>query len=103
MYDTIYACQDRDYDLEANVKSTAVLFGRHVRAVLAAFSVAFIVMISLAGILNRNGPYYFVVSCAGAACHLIWQLVTWDDTNAADCASKFKVSVHGIRAQLCKR
>jgi hypothetical protein len=31
VYNTIYACQDRDDDVAAEVKSTAVLFGSHMR------------------------------------------------------------------------
>ena len=31
VYDTIYACQDREDDVHAGVKSTALLFGSYVR------------------------------------------------------------------------
>lgn len=45
----------------------------------------------LAGAQNGNGIWYFVVSCGGAALHLVWQLSTWDETDNTDSAAKFQV------------
>ncbi|THG96721.1 hypothetical protein EW026_g5165 [Hermanssonia centrifuga] len=88
-YDTIYAWQDRVDDAKAGVKSTALLFGNHVRPVLSVFAVTFVSLMLLAGTINGNSAWYFFISCGGAACHLIWQLVTWDNADNADCAAKF--------------
>ena len=46
---------------------------------------------TLAGFLNGNGPWFYIVSCGGAALHILWQQYNWDDTNMADCMAKFKV------------
>lgn len=93
VYDTIYACQDREDDLKAGVKSTALLFGDYIRPILYMFSAAFITCVIVAGILNGNGVEYFVFSCGGAACFLVAQLATWDDNSREDNATKFKVSL----------
>lgn len=89
----MYACQDRADDVKAGVKSTALLFGAHVKAILRTFALAFIVLITLSGFLNGNGPWFYVVSCGCTALHLFWQQYTWDDTDMADCMAKFKVSI----------
>ncbi|KAF7798420.1 hypothetical protein EIP86_009641 [Pleurotus ostreatoroseus] len=81
---------DRTDDVKAGVKSTALLFGAHVKPVLRAFAFAFVALMSLAGFLNGNGPWFYVVSCGGTALHILWQQYNWDDTNMADCMAKFK-------------
>lgn len=91
MYDTEYACQDRRDDARAGVKSTALLFGDHVRAVLVVFAVAFVATLTTAGVMNNQGPMYFVITCGGAAAHFGWQFLTWEVDNAKDCGAKFKV------------
>ncbi len=91
VYDTIYACQDRKDDIQAGVKSTAVLFGDNVRTVLSLFTAAFILCLFVAGIINGQGAWYFAISVGGAACHLAWQLSTVDFDNEGDCKNKFKV------------
>ncbi|KAJ3559933.1 hypothetical protein NM688_g44 [Phlebia brevispora] len=89
-YDSIYACQDRADDAKAGVKSTALLFGAHIKSILRAFALAFIGLLILAGVLNGNGAWFFVVSCGGAGCHLLWQQRNWNVDDPADCAAKFK-------------
>jgi 4-hydroxybenzoate polyprenyltransferase len=91
IYDTIYACQDREDDAKAGLKSTAVLFGSHVRVILSFFAMAFIICLIAAGIANRQGLWYFLLSVGGAALHLMWQLysVTFEDEK--DCWKKFLV------------
>ena len=44
----MYACQDREDDVHAGVKSTAVLFGRHVHAILIGFACALICLMLVA-------------------------------------------------------
>ncbi|KAI0034587.1 UbiA prenyltransferase family [Vararia minispora EC-137] len=92
VYDTEYACQDRKDDAKAGVKSTALLFGDHVRSVLAVFAILFLASLVLIGVLNGQTAVYFVVSCGGAAAHLAWQLRFWDVDDPADCGAKFKAN-----------
>lgn len=91
VYDTIYACQDVRDDVAAGVKSTAVLFGRHIRVILSVFATAFVLCLAIAGISNGQGAVYFAVTVAGAAGHLVWQLWTVDLEDGADCSKKFLV------------
>lgn len=92
MYDTIYACQDREDDVTAGVKSTAVLFGDKVRMILSLFAVGFVACLTITGVLNGQGPWYFVISVGGAAAHVTWQLYTLDFHNKQECDRKFRVS-----------
>ncbi|KAF9806706.1 hypothetical protein IEO21_08564 [Rhodonia placenta] len=91
-YDTIYACQDRRDDVNAGVKSTAVLFGDHVRPILSCFAAFFVASLALAGIQNAQGPLYFVMTVVGTAGHLAWQLATIDFNVSADCWRMFKAN-----------
>lgn len=77
--------------MKAGVKSTALLFGKHVRAVLTAFAAAFVLCMICAGVLNKQGWPYFVVSCGGVGAHLSWQLLSWDVDKARDSGAKFAV------------
>ncbi|KIP05906.1 hypothetical protein PHLGIDRAFT_24822 [Phlebiopsis gigantea 11061_1 CR5-6] len=92
VYDTIYACQDREDDVHAGIKSTAVLFGRHVRTILIGFTVAFLVLLAGAGAQNRHGVAYYVVSCGGAAAHFVWMFVRWTPDVPADGGKKFNAN-----------
>lgn len=90
-YDTIYACQDREDDIKAGVKSTALLFGDYVWEILVGFSVAFEASLIGAGILNNQGAAYYVITCGGAMLYLTWQFATWKIEDGPDCSAKFKV------------
>ncbi|KAJ7734760.1 UbiA prenyltransferase family [Mycena maculata] len=89
VYDTIYACQDRKDDVAAGVKSTALLFGSWVRPILCLFAMAFVGCISLAGLWNHQGIYFFVISVGGAILFFCWQFLTWDVDDVDDCGAKF--------------
>lgn len=66
VYDTIYAHQDKADDVKVGVRSTALLFGAHTRAVLAAFSASSVSLVALAGYTNAQGlPFYAGVGLAG--------------------------------------
>lgn len=92
VYDTIYACQDREDDVHAGVKSTALLFGSYVRPILIGFTLAFLALMLYAGVENHQGSGYFVLSCGGAALHFVWQFATWSPDVPADGGRKFNVS-----------
>ena len=57
-YDTEYAMVDRDDDLIAGVKSTAILFGRHDRTAIAALQLVCLLMLYLAGRAFSLGHYH---------------------------------------------
>ena len=71
-YDTIYALADREDDLRAGIKSTAVLFGRHDRPLIALFQAAALVFLAAAGGTYHLGPWFYL-GLAAAAAHAVYQ------------------------------
>lgn len=58
-YDTIYALIDRDDDLEAGIKSTAILFGNHAHAWVGFFHAAGLILLMLAGRMSGLGVWFY--------------------------------------------
>ena len=57
-YDTAYAMADRDDDLKIGVKSTAILFGRWDRAMVALNHAIALGLLYGVGVMARLGPLY---------------------------------------------
>ncbi|KAI0331430.1 UbiA prenyltransferase [Cubamyces sp. BRFM 1775] len=91
-YDTIYACQDRRDDVKAGVKSTAVLFGNHIRPILSTFAVLFLSSLVYVGYTTSAGPLYYAISIAGAAMCLVCQMSTLHFDDSGACWKAFKMS-----------
>ncbi|KAH9980888.1 UbiA prenyltransferase family [Lactifluus volemus] len=89
-YDTIYACQDRRDDVKAGVKSTALLFGRHVKKFLAVFAGIMVACLTSAGVLNGQGIPYFTVAVGGTAYYFVSQLQNLDVDDPNGCLSAFE-------------
>jgi len=67
VYDSIYAHQDKDDDINVGIRSTALLFGEKTRPILTGLSLSSISLISYAGYLNSHGePFYMGVGLAAA-------------------------------------
>nr|VFK81156.1 MAG: 4-hydroxybenzoate polyprenyltransferase [Candidatus Kentron sp. SD] len=66
-HDTIYAMVDREDDIRIGVKSTAILFGKGDRMVVAAIQAAVIVIFLLIGEKAGFGMYYYSGLVAAAA------------------------------------
>jgi len=92
-YDSIYACQDMADDAKLGVKSTALLFGHWIRPILFLFGSLFAALLTVSGILNGQGPIFFILSVGGASLHLTWQLVTLKISDPGDCQRKFLSNV----------
>ena len=58
-YDTAYAMVDREDDLKVGVKSTAILFGRHDRAMVFLFHVLTLALLAYSGALAGLGLRYY--------------------------------------------
>lgn len=71
-YDTQYAMVDRDDDLKIGVKSTAVLFGRHDRLIIALLQLATLVVLFWVGQVEQLGLWY-LLGLAGAATLFVYQ------------------------------
>ncbi|WP_353250699.1 4-hydroxybenzoate octaprenyltransferase [Salinisphaera sp. T31B1] len=67
VYDTFYAMVDRDDDLKIGVKSTAILWGRHDRAIIGVFQCLWLALLVGVGLSFAMGPvFYCALVLAGA-------------------------------------
>lgn len=72
VYDTQYAMVDRDDDLKAGIKSTAILFGRYDRQIIGLLQLMFLVLLVYVGHLAERDGWYLgglAVAAALAAHH----------------------------------
>ncbi|KAJ3129176.1 Para-hydroxybenzoate--polyprenyltransferase, mitochondrial precursor (PHB:polyprenyltransferase) [Physocladia obscura] len=92
VYDTIYALQDARDDERAGVKSTALLFGKSVKPILAAFAGTAVAFFALAGFMNGNGLCYYVVSVGGAAAHFWWLVGGLQRNQRQAAAARFRAA-----------
>ena len=60
-YDTVYALMDKEDDIKIGVKSTAILFGRHVYTALYLLYAMVIIILAAAGWIAKMGSIYFVI------------------------------------------
>lgn len=68
-YDTMYAMVDRDDDLKAGIKSTAILFADADRVIIGIIQSLFlIVILVVAEKLNLNAVFYGAIGVAGLFC-----------------------------------
>lgn len=87
-YDTQYAMADRDDDLKAGIKSTAILFGRFDLAIVGGLQGFFLLMMTLLGLTLRLGPVWPVaVGIAGGL--FVWQFRHSRDRVAIHCTEAF--------------
>ncbi len=74
-YDTIYALQDARDDPAAGIKSTARLFGAHVRAAVGVLYTAAVLLVEAALVVGgMAGSPLAQAGVAGFALHLAWQV-----------------------------
>ncbi len=72
-YDTIYAMMDIEDDLKVGVKSTAILFGRYVKEVVAIFFAVTVVLLVAVGMTADLGLIYYL-SLLAASFIFAWQV-----------------------------
>lgn len=75
------------------MKSTALLFGAYVKPILALFGAAFVGTLAYAGVRTGQNELYFLITVGGTGAHVVWQLVTLNVDDPADCFDKFVVRV----------
>ncbi|KAI0760061.1 UbiA prenyltransferase [Fomes fomentarius] len=90
VYDTIYACQDREDDRKVGVKSTALLFGEHVREILGVMVAILLACLIYSGFALGQGIGFATLSVGGTFLHTTWQLATWEEANLKDHRAKFE-------------
>jgi 4-hydroxybenzoate polyprenyltransferase len=79
-YDTIYAMVDREDDLLIGIRSSAILFGRADRAIIALLQAGAIAGLSCVGLMCNLGRWYWygLVVAAALAAHQQWLIRTRD-------------------------
>ncbi|MDX2027755.1 MAG: 4-hydroxybenzoate octaprenyltransferase [Alphaproteobacteria bacterium] len=87
-YDTIYAHQDKEDDLLAGIKSTALLFGDQSRLWVAGFYAASLVLFALTGWMEGLGDGFFALVIFAALFALV-QLLAWRMDDASDSLRRF--------------
>jgi 4-hydroxybenzoate polyprenyltransferase len=87
-YDTIYAMVDREDDLVIGIRSSAILFGRADRGIIATLQVGSLAGLALVGRLASMGRWYWT-GLAVAAALAVYQQVLIRDRNPSDCFRAF--------------
>ncbi|MDX2259777.1 MAG: 4-hydroxybenzoate octaprenyltransferase [Hyphomicrobiaceae bacterium] len=90
-YDTIYAHQDKEDDLMAGLKSTAIRFGEATHAWVGGLYAA-AVGLWLAAALAAGGGWASIVALAAVAAHFAWQVGTLDTGDADVCLVRFRAN-----------
>lgn len=90
-YDTIYALQDVEDDALIGVRSTARLFGRRARLIVALFYVATLALWIAAG-LAAGGHWPFLAGMLVPAGVLAWQVRTLDMRDPDNALVRFKAN-----------
>ena len=88
-YDTIYALQDKEDDVLAGVRSTALLFGARTKEWLTGLYTLAVLLFAAAFALAGAGVPAFVGLALGAA-HLAWQVVTLRADDGDRCLRLFR-------------
>ena len=90
-YDTIYAHQDKEDDLLAGIKSTALRLKEKTRWFLAFVYGVVVSLFVVLGMRYAFSTLYFLLIGLGG-CHFLWQIMATDFDNPADCLKKFKAN-----------
>ena len=90
-YDTIYAQQDVEDDVQVGIKSTALLFGPATLPWVALFYSISIIFLMLAGVSAGLGRTYYIL-LMGAACLAVGQLAVWRLDDPANCLKRFRAN-----------
>ncbi len=90
-YDTIYAHQDKEDDVMAGIKSTALKFGTHSKLWICGFYVACFICLAIV-IIDVTGEYYYfyLPSLIAPALYIVWKLKTWQPEDPASSLKVFK-------------
>ena len=87
-YDTLYAHQDREDDIAAQVGSLAILLGRNTTPVIAgSYTISFCLFLVAGTLVDFHWAFYFFMIFP--ACHLIWQVTKIDIQDRERCWTLF--------------
>ena len=88
-YDTIYAHQDKEDDIMAGIKSTALKFGENSKIWIAGFYALSITSI-LGAYITAGNTYSTSVFILIPIAHFAWQIWIWNPNNQSSSLSIFK-------------
>lgn len=92
LYDTVYAHQDKAYDVKAGIKSTALKWGDKSRTILNSIGVVQAVSFTTAGVMNSMGPFFFVGAAWGFG-RLFYKLKNVDLDHPDSCGKFFRDNI----------
>lgn len=65
IYDTIYAHQDKTFDIKAGIKSTALAWGDKTKTVFYGLGTVQATSFAIAGLMNSMGPFFYLGAAWG--------------------------------------
>jgi len=89
IYDTIYAYQDIEDDLQIGVKSTAISFGDNPKTILNILIILQLMFLILTGLFASLGPAYYILIFTSFF-HQLCQIKNCNFQDSQDCLKKFK-------------
>jgi 4-hydroxybenzoate polyprenyltransferase len=87
-YDTIYAMVDREDDLVIGIRSSAILFGRADRGIIALLQLGSLAGLALVGYMSHLDRWYWT-GLATAATFAVYQQYLIRNRNPSDCFRAF--------------
>ncbi|CCE87216.1 Piso0_005759 [Millerozyma farinosa CBS 7064] len=91
-YDTIYAHQDKEFDKEAGIKSTALAWGDKTKSILYANTVVQVATYGIAGAMCGLGPGFYAAAVWGFS-RLFNKIKTVDLDNPKSCWNAFTSNI----------
>lgn len=87
-YDTMYGMVDKEDDLKIGIKSTAILFGRFDKVIIAGFQLITLLLLFTVGILESLNSFYYV-ALIGVAGLFVQQQIHIKNRQRANCFKAF--------------
>lgn len=94
IYDTVYAHQDKQYDIKAGIKSTALKWGDKSRSIMYGMGALQVASFLGAGYMNAMGPFFYL----GAAWGFTRMFTKLKNTNLDDPSSCWAFFTGNIRS-----
>lgn len=92
-YDTVYAHQDKSFDIKAGIKSTALAWGDNTKKICYAMSAAQMGCFVTSGFLAGMGPFFYLGAAAGGF-RLFNMIRKVNLDNPTDCWNFFKSNIN---------
>ncbi|KAG7663864.1 COQ2 [[Candida] subhashii] len=91
-YDTIYAHQDKKFDIKAGIKSTALAWGDKTKPIMKGLTAAQAATYAMVGVMNSMGPGFYIAG-AYALARLYNQILKVDLDDPKSCWGAFTSNI----------